>query len=172
MLTLWQELNLISEEEQEYVGDSTHYQKKVEKERVVEFLDGINRELDDIWEQVLRWQPLARVREIFTEIMRKENWRRVMLNKDVRGSGIGSLSSPGDGGSKYSTLTLAKWKNKVELRTGDKIGVFDFELTQNVCSNGSGNQIGLGWWKSKWAQSVPISKNEPLSRIWAQTLFK
>ncbi|RVX18214.1 hypothetical protein CK203_006577 [Vitis vinifera] len=58
MLGLWQELDLSCEEEWECTGDSVRFKKKMENERVFEFLAGLNHELDDVRSRVLSRRPL------------------------------------------------------------------------------------------------------------------
>ena len=52
MLGLWQELDLSYKEEWECTGDNVQLKKKMENERVFEFLAGLNRELDDVRRRV------------------------------------------------------------------------------------------------------------------------
>ena len=52
MLGLWQELDLSCKEEWECTGDGVRLKKKMENERVFEFLVGLNRELDDVRSRV------------------------------------------------------------------------------------------------------------------------
>ena len=61
MLGLWQDLDLNREEERECTGDSVHF-KKMENERVFEFLTGLNRELDDVRSKVLNRRSLPSIR--------------------------------------------------------------------------------------------------------------
>ena len=53
MLGLWQELDFSRKEEWERTGDNVRFKKKMENERVFEFLAGLNRELDDVRSRVL-----------------------------------------------------------------------------------------------------------------------
>ncbi|RVW47383.1 Retrovirus-related Pol polyprotein from transposon TNT 1-94 [Vitis vinifera] len=80
MLGLWQDLDLNCEEEWECMGDSVRFKKKMENERVFEFLTRLNRELDDVRSRVLSRQPLPSIREVFSEVRREENKRKVMLD--------------------------------------------------------------------------------------------
>ncbi|RVW86324.1 Retrovirus-related Pol polyprotein from transposon TNT 1-94 [Vitis vinifera] len=80
MLGLWQDLDLSCEEEWEYTGDSVRFKKKMENERVFEFLAGLNRELDDVRSRVLNRRSLPSIREVFSEVQQKESMRRVMLD--------------------------------------------------------------------------------------------
>ena len=52
ILGLWQDLDLSCEEEWECTGDSVRF-KKMENERVFEFLAGLNCRLDDVRSRVL-----------------------------------------------------------------------------------------------------------------------
>ncbi|KAL6327175.1 hypothetical protein AAG906_015214 [Vitis piasezkii] len=53
MLGSWQDLDLSYEEEWECTGDSVRFKKKMENERVFEFLVGLNRKLDNLRSRVL-----------------------------------------------------------------------------------------------------------------------
>lgn len=66
MVSLWQELDLTFEEEQEWVGDTNHYLKK--KLKAFESLIGLSNYLDDIRGRILDRQPLPSIREIFIEV--------------------------------------------------------------------------------------------------------
>lgn len=54
--------------------------KKLENERVFEFLVGLNRELDDVRGRILSQKPLPSSREVFAEVRREENRWKVMIN--------------------------------------------------------------------------------------------
>ncbi|RVX05180.1 hypothetical protein CK203_020210 [Vitis vinifera] len=84
MLGLWQDLDLNCEEEWECMGHSVRFKKKMENERVFEFLVGLNRELDDIKSRVLSRRPLPSIREVFSEVWQEESKRRVMLDLSFR----------------------------------------------------------------------------------------
>ncbi|CAL5381095.1 unnamed protein product [Camellia sinensis] len=81
MLALWQELDLSSEEEWRCSEDSALFKKRQEKERVFEFLAGLNRELDDVRGRILSRLPLPSTREVFAEVRREEARRKVMLKE-------------------------------------------------------------------------------------------
>ena len=55
------------------------YRKRLENERVFEFLAGLNQELDEVRGRILGRKPLPSIREIFSEVRREENRRKVML---------------------------------------------------------------------------------------------
>ena len=80
MLGLWQDLDLNGEEEWECTGDSVSFRKKMENERVFEFLAGLNCELDDVRSRVLNRRSLPSIREVFSEVRLEESRRRVMLD--------------------------------------------------------------------------------------------
>ena len=80
MLGLWQDLDLSCEEESECTRDSVRFKKKMENERVFEFLTGLNRKLDDVRSRVLSCRPLPSIREVFSEVRQEESRRRVMLD--------------------------------------------------------------------------------------------
>lgn len=48
MKILWQELDLSVEEEWDCPGVSVRYKKRLENQRVFEFLAGLNRDLDNV----------------------------------------------------------------------------------------------------------------------------
>ena len=58
MKASWQELDILTEETQECSEDSVKYTKKLEDERVYQFLVGLNRALDDVRSRILSHKPL------------------------------------------------------------------------------------------------------------------
>ncbi|RVW83721.1 Retrovirus-related Pol polyprotein from transposon RE1 [Vitis vinifera] len=76
----------------ECTGDSVRSKKKMENERVFEILAGLNRELDDVRSRVLSRRSLPSVREVFFEVRREENRRRVMLDLSFGPEGSALLS--------------------------------------------------------------------------------
>ncbi|RVX12561.1 hypothetical protein CK203_011644 [Vitis vinifera] len=83
MLGLWQDPDLNCKKEWECTGDSVRLKKKMENERVFEFLVGLNCELDDIRSRVLNRRPLPSIREVFSEVQQEESRRRVMLREHL-----------------------------------------------------------------------------------------
>lgn len=65
MMAFWQELNLSFNNEWECVNDSAPYKKKLETERVFEFLVGLNHDLDDVRSHILSYSPLPSTCEVF-----------------------------------------------------------------------------------------------------------
>ena len=86
MLALWQELDLSNEKEWRCADDSVLFKTRLEKERVFEFLIGLNWELDDVRGRILNRGPLPSTREVFTKVRREEARRKVML-KEVAATG-------------------------------------------------------------------------------------
>lgn len=66
------------EEECECPGYSAKY-KKVEKERIFEFLAGLNRDLDDVRGRILGQRPLSSTREVFAEVWQEESRWQIIL---------------------------------------------------------------------------------------------
>ena len=58
---LWQDFDLNNKEEWECTGDSVRFKKKMENERVFEFIVGLNRRLDDVRSRVLSCRPLPSI---------------------------------------------------------------------------------------------------------------
>ena len=61
MLGFWQDLDLNYEEEWECTGDSVRFKKKMENERVFDFIVGLNRGLDDFRSKVLSRRSLPSI---------------------------------------------------------------------------------------------------------------
>ena len=51
--------------------------------RVLEFLVGLNCELDDVRSRVLSRRPLPSIQEVFSEVRREESRRKVMLQEHL-----------------------------------------------------------------------------------------
>ncbi|KAH9796154.1 retrovirus-related pol polyprotein from transposon RE1 [Citrus sinensis] len=78
---LWQELDLFNECEWSCIDDGARYKKLVDKDRIYDFLAGLNKELDDVRGRILGTKPLPSIREIFAEVRREESCKRVMLGE-------------------------------------------------------------------------------------------
>lgn len=72
MTSLWQELDLSNEEDWECSKDSEKYKKRLENDRVYEFLVGLNRDLDEVRGRILGRRPLPLTQKVFTEVRREE----------------------------------------------------------------------------------------------------
>ncbi|XP_052190532.1 uncharacterized protein LOC127800131 [Diospyros lotus] len=53
--------------------DSTKYSKMIEKDRMFDFLHGLNYDLDEVRGRILGTKPLPSLREAFAEVRREEN---------------------------------------------------------------------------------------------------
>ena len=49
--------------------------------KAFDFLAGLNKELDEVWDRILGKEPMPSIREIFTEVRRKNSRRKVMLGE-------------------------------------------------------------------------------------------
>nr|CAN74671.1 hypothetical protein VITISV_000271 [Vitis vinifera] len=65
---VWDAIRETCEEEWEGMRDNVCFKKKMENERVFEFLTVLNRELDDIRSRVLSRRLLPSIREVFSEV--------------------------------------------------------------------------------------------------------
>lgn len=99
---LWQELDLNLEETGKCPEDNAQYQRKVESERVFEFLAGLNHELDDMRGRVLIQRPLPSIWEVFPEVRREEQRRKVMLKTHGAGLEESALMTHGPSGPNNS----------------------------------------------------------------------
>lgn len=64
-------------------GDGVRYKKRLENERVYEFLVELNRELDDVRSRILSRRPLPPTREVFAEVKREESRQQIMLKNEA-----------------------------------------------------------------------------------------
>ena len=67
---LWQELDLFNECEWSCIDDGARYKKLVDKDRIYDFMAGLNKELDDV-----------RGRILGTKVRREESHKWVMLGE-------------------------------------------------------------------------------------------
>ncbi|RVW45825.1 hypothetical protein CK203_086283 [Vitis vinifera] len=73
------------------------YRAQINKERINDFLAGLNKELDEVHGQLLGIKPLPVIEEIFVKVRREETHKRVMLGRDVTsGKRIGSAGEYGE----------------------------------------------------------------------------
>ena len=80
MNSLWQELDLYYDGEWKCGDDSKRFKRLQEKERVFEFLAGLNPNLDEVRGRVLNKEPLPAIREVYAYVRREESRRKVMMN--------------------------------------------------------------------------------------------
>ncbi|PON60722.1 hypothetical protein TorRG33x02_284090 [Trema orientale] len=72
---LWQESDLFQEIEWHCKEDGLQYQKQVE----IDFLHGLNKDLDEVRGRMHGVKPPPGIREVFAEVRREEAQKRVML---------------------------------------------------------------------------------------------
>ena len=60
-------------------ADCERYRAQINKERIYDFLAGLNKELDEVCGRLLGIKPLPVIEEIFTEVSREETRKCVML---------------------------------------------------------------------------------------------
>lgn len=82
LMILWQELDLFEMDEWESSKDNTQYGEK-KKSRVFVFLDGLDKELEEVRYRILCRNPLPNIREVFSEVRREEARCHVMLPKSI-----------------------------------------------------------------------------------------
>ena len=77
---LWQEVDLFNTFSWKDPEDALLFQKLRNKERVYDFLAGLNRELDEVRGRLLGRHPLPFIDKVFAEVRREEHRRHVMLS--------------------------------------------------------------------------------------------
>lgn len=80
LVTLWQEIDLFNTIKWKCIEDSQLYNRTLEKERVFDFLRGLNKDLDEVRGRIVGTKPLPSIREAFAAVRREESRRKVMLN--------------------------------------------------------------------------------------------
>ena len=65
--------------------DGILYNQILEKEKVFDFLQGLNKELDEVKGRILGIKPLPLVKEAFAMVRMEESQRRVMLDSSPVG---------------------------------------------------------------------------------------
>ncbi|KAK3018953.1 hypothetical protein RJ639_003595 [Escallonia herrerae] len=80
--------------------NASQSKRHLEKERLYEFLTGLNRELDEVRGRILGRRPLPSIDEAFAEVRREASRRRVMLGGKKEAVTIGEMP--------IETVALAK----------------------------------------------------------------
>ncbi|KAJ9561371.1 hypothetical protein OSB04_006531 [Centaurea solstitialis] len=111
---LWQELDMFYEADWGEVEEHVKFKAHLEKERLYDFLAGLNRDLDEVRGRVLGRTPLPSIGEAFAEVRREENRRRVMLGEQKEAKPI---TSSGDRALENSAL-IAKGPPTFKARSG------------------------------------------------------
>ncbi|GAV66755.1 UBN2_3 domain-containing protein [Cephalotus follicularis] len=84
----WQQLDIFEESDWECLGDHLKYRKIMEKERIVKFLVGLNKNMDEVRGRIFGTKPLPSLWEAFSEVRREESRKNVMMG------GQGALTIP------------------------------------------------------------------------------
>ncbi|XP_024019915.1 uncharacterized protein LOC112091181 [Morus notabilis] len=93
---LWQELDLFGPND--WCGECLEkYVKLVEKTGTYDFLAGLNKDLDEVRGRMIGIRPLPQIEEVFAEVRREENRRKIMLGDpkgtaQTKASALGSKS--------------------------------------------------------------------------------
>ena len=72
-------MDILEEKSLKCSEDAQQYKKIVEKDRVYQFLLGLNKDLDDVRGRILSIKPLPSVREDFSKVHREESLKKLML---------------------------------------------------------------------------------------------
>lgn len=83
---LWQELDLFQQQPWKDPLDGTLYRQMLAKERIYDFLAGLNSSLDEVRGRILGSKPLPSIDEIFAEVRREEHRKTIMLCSTPSGS--------------------------------------------------------------------------------------
>ncbi|GAV56647.1 UBN2_3 domain-containing protein [Cephalotus follicularis] len=75
----WQQLDIFEESDWECPGDHLKYRKIMEKERIVKFLVGLNKNLDEVRGRIFGTKPLPSLWEAFSKVRREESRKKVMM---------------------------------------------------------------------------------------------
>lgn len=90
---LWQEIDLYYDINWECTKDGVKYAKMVEKERVFDFLSGLNSDLDEVIGWLLGIKPSPSIKEAFAEARRKESRKKGMhTTTEVNNQGGSALT--------------------------------------------------------------------------------
>ena len=76
---MWQELDYYQDFQASYTVDATVFHKLIEKERVYDFLAGLNDVFDQIGIQVLGRDPFPSLRQAYIYVLQEESRRNAML---------------------------------------------------------------------------------------------
>ncbi|KAG8375958.1 hypothetical protein BUALT_Bualt09G0013300 [Buddleja alternifolia] len=75
---MWQEIDMFHNISWKCSDDGVLYSKMLEKDRIFDFLQGLNQDLDDVRGRILGIKPLPPLKEVFAEVRREETRRKVM----------------------------------------------------------------------------------------------
>lgn len=78
---LWQEMDIFNDNDWRCSEDDTCYRKMEERDRIHDFLAGLNKELNEMRGRCLATIPVPNILVIFSEVRREESRKRVMLGE-------------------------------------------------------------------------------------------
>lgn len=79
----WQQLDIYANTKWKCPEDEKIYKKLIAKDRISQFLLGLNKNLDEVRGRILGTKPLLSIREAFGEV-REESRRKAMLEVKVQ----------------------------------------------------------------------------------------
>ena len=82
LVDLWHNMDLFYSIPWKCSDDGNTYNQMLEKDRVFDFLQGLNKDLDEVRGRILGVKPLPSLREVFSEVRREKSQRRVMLTSN------------------------------------------------------------------------------------------
>ncbi|CAL5418427.1 unnamed protein product [Camellia sinensis] len=92
--SLWQELDYYQSFQAVCSQDATLFQQTVEKERVYDFLAGLNLEYDQIRVQVLGRSPFPTLREAYALVQQEESRRSAMVHSSIQDRSALAVTPP------------------------------------------------------------------------------
>ncbi|GMP92340.1 hypothetical protein CsSME_00042602 [Camellia sinensis var. sinensis] len=92
--SLWQELDYYQSFQAVCSQDATLFQQTVEKERVYDFLAGLNLEYDQIRVQVLGRSPFPTLREAYALVQQEESRRSAMVHSSIQDRSALAVAPP------------------------------------------------------------------------------
>ncbi|KAJ7978776.1 Retrovirus-related Pol polyprotein from transposon TNT 1-94 [Quillaja saponaria] len=117
---LWQELDYYQEYQPVHPEDAASYKKVVDKERVYDFLAGLNLEYDQIRVQVLERDPFPNLRQTYAYVQQEESRRIAMLHVGTheRSAMVATPISKESKGVHTRGIEIARGSNKDDLQVG------------------------------------------------------
>ena len=76
LIKLWQEFDLFNTCEWKDPKDAMMFREMVERDRVIDFLVGLNNDLDDVRGRIAGMKPLPSIEETFVVVRREESRKR------------------------------------------------------------------------------------------------
>ncbi|KAJ1421803.1 Retrotransposon gag domain [Sesbania bispinosa] len=79
----WQQLDIYEDIDWKCIEDRKQYKTLVEKNRIYQFLLGLNKNLDEVKGRKLGTKPLLSICEAFAEVRKEESRRKIMLGGQI-----------------------------------------------------------------------------------------